>query len=109
MSESGEPLARSTRREVIRKGAIVLGAAWTVPLIQTIPAHAQEVGSAQPCLPLHNTCANDAECCSGACNPPAGAFGGCCNPRGSPCNFNDPGACCSFTCVGQPVGGPLCA
>jgi len=42
-----EPKARLNRRDAIRKGAIVIGAAWTLPVIQsvTVPAFA---GSGPP-------------------------------------------------------------
>ena len=50
-----QPIARLNRRDAIRKGAIVIGAAWTLPVIQsvTIPAFA---GSGPPSTNFCCTC-----------------------------------------------------
>ena len=110
MGDQDEP-RRTSRREVLKKGAIVAGMAWTVPVIQSVrtPAFA---GSPPPCLPNGGGCADNAECCSGVCDPgthlcragsPCVGVGGfCAGPFGG-------GTCCAgLRCLvsgfGTPVG-----
>jgi hypothetical protein len=92
---------RLNRRDLIRKGAIVVGAAWTVPLIQTIPANAA-VGSQPPCGADGTDCEVDSQCCSGFC-----LSGKCgqnpCLPLFATCT--DPSQCCSGHCPINPISG----
>jgi hypothetical protein len=39
---------------------------------------------------------------------PSASYAASCAPSGTPCDFGNPGACCSLTCRGQPSGPPRC-
>jgi len=95
------PGSRLNRRDLIRRGAIVVGAAWSVPVIQsiTVPAKA---GSAPPCLDFGQVCTDDSQCCSGFCEPFVGTCSRCLS-EGSFCASTGPITCCpGLECIVAP-------
>ena len=90
VGDQDEP-RRTSRRDVLKKGAIVAGMAWTVPVIESIRTPAFAAGSPPPCEPNGSPCTDSGQCCSGSCN--SGTCGSCgrilaqCDPfgGGTPC------------------------
>jgi hypothetical protein len=101
----GPTAARPSRRDVLKKAALVGGLVWTVPVISTALAPAASAsggGLGLPCSPEGSTCTGGSVCFTGICGAP-----------GAPCA----GGCYSSTC-GKGVcggknascgGGVLCA
>ncbi len=91
-----------TRRDLVRKLAMVGAAAAFIPAVATLTAtrgYAQGSVPGGPCA----FCTTNAQCISGTCNRSGSCEGGNGNdpnklPNGSPCNGN--GLCCSNNCDG---------
>jgi hypothetical protein len=99
----------TSRRELLKKAAIVGGVAWSMPVIEsfTTPAYA---GSLPPCRPNGSDCTDPNQCCSVNCDPsthlcipqpPCGHIGSLCGPGRDPCC---PGLRCVISVIGGTIG-----
>lgn len=97
-----------SRREVLKRAAIVGGVAWAAPVVQSLagtPAFAQ--GSPAPCF--HSTGGADGGGCQSACQAQSGCGGGSCDGvDADPDNPQGQGPCQCYCPSGQGGGNPCC-
>lgn len=96
-----------SRREVLKRAAIVGGVAWAAPVVQSLaatPAFAQ--GSPAPCF--HSIGGQTGGGCQGACTQ-SGCTGGSCDGNDpDPDNPQLKGPCQCYCTPGQGAGNPCC-
>jgi hypothetical protein len=89
----------TSRRDFLKKAGIVGGAAWSIPVLQTVmaPAASASAGSVigQPCSPAGVVCGDTSVCFGGLCGAPGATCSG-----GQPC-FNSSCSGSPATCGGQ--------
>jgi len=108
--------APTSRRAFLKRAAVVTGAAWTIPVLQSTvaPAYAASGGIGTPCSTFDEVCAADGSRCNGSVcgglGAPCGALcfnsscgSGSCGGVGADCTSN--GQCNGRQCRGR-TGGP---
>ena len=96
---SGTPADAPSRRTFLKKAAVVTGAAWTVPVMQTAlaPAHAVSGGLGQECVtqpcaaglfcsPVTGTCGGPGAVCGAGCYNSTCASNGYCGGTDATCS-----------------------
>jgi hypothetical protein len=94
VATSAEPVEPPSRRDFLKKAGIVGGAAWSIPVMQTVLA---PMASASTNTPLGGACNDLDPCANGAayCN------GSVCGGKGAVCT----GLCAVSTCANGQCGG----
>lgn len=93
---AAQPAPGSSRRDFLKKAAVVTGAAWTVPVMQTAlaPAYAASGGVGSACSSNGEVCTGDNSRCF---NLICGGSGAICS-GGEPCLY---GNCAAGICGGE--------